>query len=121
MKNTVRIYGKVINTWQQWEPYTFRGEERQRLVSYQYELPYKEFDQNGDLVATGSEDFSIERMNTLCVKWVYAWDGVKRNKGGKKRFDDEWEVVTYTKGTAKEVKAFYLSFKYPKAVEFDLR
>lgn len=99
-----RIYGKIIETWTHIDE---TGRER----TTQYEVAYKEYDETGDLVGIGSEDFSTDRYHkTLLTKMVYTWDGVKRNKGNYRWFDC-CGFVTYNRKHVKAVKA-YLANKY---------
>lgn len=85
--NTVRIYGKTVNTWKAWETVTVRGEEKEREVIVQREIEYGEYDEEGNLVATGTEDFSRERYRELDTQWIWGWDGEKRNRGGHRSFE----------------------------------
>lgn len=54
MNKTYRIYGKVLESW---EHEVAPG----RVRIYQEEIEYKEYDQAGELVGVGSEDFSMDR------------------------------------------------------------
>ena len=78
----VRIYGKTLNTWES-------KDESGRMRVTQYEVSYKDYDaETGSLVGIGSEDFSPERLRKQTEeRWVYTWDGVRRNKGGYRWFD----------------------------------
>lgn len=87
MNERVRIYGDTLRTWTSIEEYTFRGEQKEREVIVQRELEYKEYDLDGNLLATGSEDFSTERYREIDSQWLWTWDGNKRNKGGHRWFD----------------------------------
>lgn len=101
---TFRIYGKKLNTW-------FIEDEKGRPTLRQVELQYKEYNECGELIGAGSEDFSGERYNREIVhKQVFSWDGEKRNKGGKRWFDD-FGFVAINKRNSKIVKE-YLSNKY---------
>ena len=103
-KMNFRIYGKTIETWTHIDE---RGRER----ITQYEIEYKEYDENGELVGIGSEDFSTDRYHkTLLTKMVYTWDGAKRNKGNYRWFEC-CGFVTYNRKYVKAVKA-YLANKY---------
>lgn len=97
---TYRIYGKELERWTHEDD---RG--IQRMV--QVEIEYKEYDENGDLVAAGSEDFSFDRWKkNLVTRFVYTWDGERRNKGGHRWFD-YIGAVTYDKKHSKEVKKHF--------------
>ena len=98
--NTYRIYGKVL---EQWTVTDDAGRERLR----QEEIAYKEYDESGELIGVGSADFSIERKKRELVrKFVYVWDGKRRNKGGKRWFD-YIGAVTYTRNDARAVKEHF--------------
>lgn len=101
---TFRIYGKTLNYWHV-------EHENGGPLLRQIEISYKEYDEYGELIGAGSEDFSGERYNREIVhKQVFSWDGEKRNKGGKRWFDD-FGFVTINKRDSKIVKE-YLSNKY---------
>ena len=77
----VRIYGKEL---QRWTATDLSGRE----ITTQVEYSYKEYNEAGELVGIGSEDFSPERMRAeLDNPSVYTWDGERRNKGGHRWFD----------------------------------
>lgn len=94
---TYRIYGKEIERW------THEDEHgRERTVQVEYE--YKEYDETGDLIGTGTEDFSYDRMKKqLVTRFVYTWDGERRNKGGHRWFDFAGSIL-YNKKDGKEIK-----------------
>lgn len=77
----VRIYWKRVNEWQSLD-------ETGRIRLVQVELAYKEYDHTGRLVCTGTEDFSADRMRSLDMARVFAWDGKRRMKGGQRWFDE---------------------------------
>lgn len=84
MENTIRIYGK-----------------RKEIASDYYEVEYTEYRENGTIKQTGTEDFSGSRWNKVLCHWVWTWDGVKFNKGGKRWF--ECRCLMYHTGTPKQV------------------
>ena len=51
------------------------------------EVEYKEYREDGSLKQTGTEDFSAKRWSKVPIRFVYIWDGQRRNKGGKRWFD----------------------------------
>lgn len=78
---TARIYGKTINTWRS-------TDERGRDIVTQYEIAYSEYDEEGNLRRTGTEDFSPARLGKQTkYRWIFTWDGKKLNKGGHRWFD----------------------------------
>ncbi|WP_373262356.1 hypothetical protein [Hungatella hathewayi] len=96
---TFRIYGKTLNTW-------FIEDEKGREILRQVEIAYKEYNECGELIGAGSEDFSRERYNREIVhKQVFSWNGEKRNKGGKRWFDD-LGFVTIIKSDSKIAKEY---------------
>ena len=102
---TVRIYGKVINTWTAKRMIIWRGQEKEREVLIQKEVEYKEYDtETGALRATGTEDFSPERWNNeVAAHWIHTWDGQRRNKGGHRWFEDMGKY-TYRKSEKKALE-----------------
>lgn len=111
--NTVRIYGKVINRW-------LVTDEKGRDRLTQLEFTYRDVDENGKTVATGSEDFSSERLRTQTERrHIYTWDGQRRNKGGHRWFDYEGSIL-FRKSEYKELKA-YLKNRYPNAEKIEAR
>ena len=117
---TVRLYGKPVNTWTHWEEVTVRNpwtgelEKRELERQFQWELPYREYDTDGELVATGTEDFQRTRYRDLIDGYVYVWNG-KLNRGGHKVWHSEKRVV-YTRGQGKRVKEIARNW-YPDALE----
>ena len=109
----IRIYGKTLEKWTAEDE---RG--RERLV--QEEVAYKEYDsETGELVGVGSEDFSMERLHTeMDERWMWTWDGEKRNKGGHRWFECHG-TVKFRKSERAAVKK-YLQAKH-KAAELQLR
>lgn len=108
----MRIYGKAINTWTATDE---RGIER----TIQLELPYKDLDKAGNVVAIGTEDFSRDRYNSQTERrFVYAWDGQRRNRGNKRWFMC-CEFVEFRKSDKRDLKEYYKA-KY-QATEIQLR
>lgn len=102
-----RIYGKTINEWRS-------TDEHGREYLVQQEIEYKEYDENGYLRATGTEDFSLERLHKQTkVRWISTWDGERRNKGGYRWFDGHGNIRF--SGDAGIVKAI-LQKKYDAAL-----
>jgi hypothetical protein len=83
-----------------------------------YEVPYKEYRADGSILQLGTEDFSSQRLKTLKKKYVWTWNGEKRNKGGHRWFECQ-ELVTFN-GSTKELKTV-LGIKYPDAKLIELR
>ena len=110
---TVRIYGKVLERW-------YNDDEKWGKVTTQIEVSYREYDsETGEIVGAGSEDFSIERWHRdLETRWAWTWDGERRNKGGKRWFENHG-LVRFRKSEKAEVKR-YLQNKYG-AAELQLR
>ena len=99
-KNTYRMYGKELETWTVYD-------EKGRPILRQIEFPYKEYDKNGVLCGVGSEDFSADRYHKeMMWKFVWTWDGVKRNKGGHRWFEC-YGMVRYTRKDVKAVKEHF--------------
>lgn len=109
--NTYRIYGKVLESW---EHEIAPG----RVRTYQVELEYKEYNERGELVGVGSEDFSTERyFKELRGAWVWTWDGQKRNKGGYRWFELRC-MTLYRRKEVKLVKEHYRRIYGAAAVDF---
>ncbi|MBR3238813.1 MAG: hypothetical protein IKF99_10285 [Oscillospiraceae bacterium] len=95
----IRIYGRTLNTW-------VSQDERGREIIIQKEIEYTDFDETGSVLCKGSEDFSPERQRTeIEERWIYTWDGVKRNKGGYRWFEDRG-LCKFRKNEKKAVKQF---------------
>lgn len=77
----VRIYGKELQTWT-------ATDENGRECRTQTEYAYTDYNEQGEKVGTGSQDFcpALEKSE-LDTVWVYTWDGERRNKGGFRWFD----------------------------------
>ena len=77
-KTNVRIYGRLLREW--------RTDYRVEQLEYEY----TDYTEDGRVVGRGTEDFSLERWNKQTrLFWVWTWDGVKRNAGGKRWFCPE--------------------------------
>ena len=93
---------------EEWTSEDERGRERvtQREIAYQDINPA-----TGELEGVGSEDFSPAREGRdIEYKWIYTWDGQKRNKGGHRWFTCHG-TIKYRKSGRKAVQE-YLKNKY---------
>lgn len=112
----VRIYGRVVNRW-------YSVNERGIKKISQYEVAYRDYDVDTcELLATGTEDFSRDRYDSeqlMLSRFVYTWDGQKRNKGGYRWFESQ-HTVGYKRRDSKLVKE-YLHNKYPAAEMIQIR
>lgn len=107
-----RLYGDAINRW-------FSEDENGHKHLTQIEVPYKEYDEYGNIVATGTEDFSPDRYgSTIRTAWAWVWDGEKRNAAGQRWFRC-LGMIRYRKTDARLVK-LHLRHSYNAAV-LDLR
>lgn len=115
MERTARIYGKVVNAWSAWD------ETKGREVYTQYEVSFTEYStEDGSEIRRGTEDFSPARFHRdVKTAWVYVWDGIARNRGGKRSFIDEGRVL-YNPKQSKEARAV-LKSRYPWAKLIELR
>lgn len=112
MNKTIRLYGDILEKWLQ-------ENENGRQILVQVEKSYKEFDLNGFLVNVGSEDFTPERLNQeVDEKFIYTWDGEKRNNGGYRQFECKG-LIHFRKSERKLVRE-YLVNKY-NAEKVELR
>ena len=100
--------------------WTVRDIITSRDVVVQYEYSYTEIDtESGNVVGMGTEDFSPERYRREVVtRWIYTWDGTRRNKGGHRWFDDRGRV-TYRRTQVADVREYYRN-RY-QAAEVQLR
>lgn len=106
----MRIYGKILHTW----TYT---DEQGRLRASQIEVEYRDWNEAGQLIGTGSEDFSPERWKQATRStYVWAWDGKSYNRGGHRAFEYQTHI-TYRRPEAKAVKAFYKALYKAEAIE----
>lgn len=105
-RQIVRLYGKIKEEWEVFD------EEKQRNITTQIEVIYADYDVNTcECVAVGTEDFSFERYRTTVNNSnVFIWDGIRRNKGGYRWFEDTgfWK---YRKSEKKLFKQ-YMSNRY---------
>lgn len=100
MYRTFRLYGKSLNIWT-------HINEKGREELTQIEFSYREYEtETGELVATGSEDFSSERYSMLKRAHVYTWDGKRRNKGGYRWFTDQGYIL-FHKNDRKAIKEYF--------------
>ena len=109
-ENSMRIYGKILHTWT-------HTDEQGRLRTSQMEVEYRDWNEAGQLIGTGSEDFSPERWKqTIRSTYVWAWDGHSFNRGGHRAFEYQTHI-TYRRQEAKAVKAFYKALYKAEAIE----
>lgn len=102
----MRIYGK---------PVVLTKDEDYRTAYL--EVPYKEYREDGSLRCTGTEDFSGKRWSATPIRFIYTWDGEKRNKGGYRWFDYQGSVrVDDIKGLKN-----FLKSQYPDAAIVEAR
>lgn len=88
--NTVRIYGKTVNTWKAYD------EALGREVITQIEVAYDEYDyETAEKIGSGTEDFSSQRARDLKTYWVWTWDGKSYNQGARRKFEDHGSVRVY--------------------------
>ena len=83
-----------------------------------FEVEYKEYRPDGTLKQTGTEDFTSTRWNKQThTRFVYTWDGQRRNNGGCRWFDF---VGTFTTDDPKALKK-YAQARYADAALVDIR
>jgi len=69
--------------------------KRKHLGFGYFEVEYREYRPDGTLKATGTEDFTSERWNKQAhMRFVYTWDGERRNAGGSRWFEHQTTVWT---------------------------
>lgn len=109
----IRLYGKTLEIW------TAEDEQGRKRIT-QREIRYYEYDsETGERLGIGSEDFSPERQGIeLEDRWIWTWDGERRNKGGNRWFEDHG-LIRFRKSEKAEVKR-YLKNKFG-AAELQLR
>lgn len=115
---TMKIYGKTLNTWKHIVTSPTTGRESERTA--QVELAYKTFNNEGEIVGVGSEDFTIARMDSaLSYYEVWTWDGEKLNRGGNRWF----ECVRRVQINRADLKKLRHLAKvwYPEAAAIDIR
>ena len=75
------------------------------------EVEYKEYREDGSLKQIGTEDFSAERWAAVPMRFVYTWDGQRRNKGGYRWFDYDGAYRTNDpKAVKKHITAWWYKF-----------
>lgn len=106
----VRVYGKTVNEWY---------DEGGMLI--QKEVSYKDYDtEDGTVWGIGTEDFSVERWwKDTDRKWVWTWDGKKRNRGGYRWFE-EVRHLSFRKCQRSELRKLLKTW-YPEAELIQLR
>ena len=112
-----RLYFQRVREW-----HASEGEHGFINRLLQFEVRYKDYNEQGELVGCGTEDFTPERWRDQTVGgWVYGWDGNRRNKGGHKW----WEVISavhYRRGERKAVIALYKTWRaYRNFTEIEMR
>lgn len=114
---TFKIYGNIINIWE----HEVRSKDGYlKSVPVQYEVEYSEYDSDGNLIMTGTEDFSPERMSSeLTKRFVWIWTG-KFDQNGRRRFIFE-DYIKYPKNKTALVKSYLLKNVYTDAWELQLR
>lgn len=96
------------------------GKKKEIAPGY-YEVEYREYREDGTLKATGTEDFSKERLAAQKreLREVCTWDGKTYNKGGHRWFVSE-ELTWIPAGELKTFKA-YAKARYNKAELVQIR
>ena len=100
--------------------YTIRKYKMSKKTEYApnwFEIPYTDFYMDGTIAAVGTEDFNRERKNTIYACWIWTWDGVKRQNGGK-RFFENWGLFYFPN---REHAKAYADAMYPDAAKIDIR
>lgn len=108
-----REYGKVINIWQALD-------EKNRLRIVQREYEYIDHLDDGREIH-GTEDISAFRERQITTRWVYTWDGKRRNKGGYKWWTEQRSIrlrVFDVRAAKKQLLEHYGKYG---AVEIQLR
>lgn len=97
------------------QPKTKKG----RTIITQKEIAYRDYNiVTGELIRTGSEDFSREREKTeILHKWAWTWDGQKLNKGGFRWFDNRG-YFQFRKSEKKEAAAFFKNKYDAELIQF---
>jgi len=91
---------------------------RTRINDNYFEVYYGEYREDGTLKQTGTEDFTVERWNKQThTRFVYTWDGERRNAGGYRWFECQGRFIT------DDPKAFkkYMQARYTDAKLVDVR
>ena len=97
----MRIYGKL-----------------NKISEGYFEVPYKEYRPDGSLKATGSEDFTADRLHSQTHYYsIRTWDGQRRNAGGYRWFEDQGSFRVDSRQGLKE----YAARQYPEAELIDIR
>lgn len=106
----VRIYGKTVSKWH---------DEAGRLI--QKEVGYMDYDtDDGTVWGMGTEDFSPVRWSRdVDDKWIWIWDGRKRNRGGHRAFELV-RHLRFRKSQRAELRKL-LHTMYPQAEMIQLR
>lgn len=116
---TMKVYGKTLNTWTHMVTVDLGWKKYEEERTAQVELSYTEYNANGDKIGKGSEDFSVERLNSLKYYRIFTWDGEKRNKGGYKWFEEQ-RLVRINPTNRKHLKDLAAKW-FPNAAEINIR
>ena len=105
----IRIYRDLITTW-----------EAHRYDDIRHEWSYRDLDPvTGEVIAEGSEDFSARREHDyMTAAFIWTWDGVHRQRGGRK-FWDRRRFVRFHTGDGGRIKKL-AALWYPEATEIKL-
>lgn len=113
--NTVKIFGKVVEEIEGTAFHPGTGEEIPVIKTVVRK--YYEYDENGDIVGVGTYDMTVAENNKLCLYSVNTWDG-KLNKGGKRKFDKQEELLIKKEDIKNMKKIFGNMYKEHNTVEF---
>lgn len=93
----VRFYHNIIKKWD-------AGFNSSDVA---FEIEYREYTLDGELVGYGTEQFSNPRWrDEIVYATPYFWDGERRNKGGHRWFDELY-TVKIRKSERKYVREFF--------------
>lgn len=80
---------------------------KRRISDNYIEVKFTEYNEQGEVMREGIEDFSPIRLSKVPVYDIWTWDGETRNKGGHRWFNLAQRVRTT--GTPAELKRAYIS------------
>lgn len=81
-----------------------------KLSEDYFECRFTEYDEAGNLIRRGTEDFSAERYNKQTkVYEIWTWDGRSVNKGGHKSFEKVNGYRVSMSTTPKMIERTYLT------------
>lgn len=106
----VRLYGNPVETWK---------DDKGRMTYV--ELEFTDYNiYSGEVVGTGTEQFSRDRYKDVISRLIWTWDGSERRNDGTRWFHYTGKSVKYKRGDGRLVKVLVENW-YANDSAIDLR